>query len=105
MEPNDLEELIDTSMSLLNKARVHKCLSMCFNPGHTHAEDPCSDNCLDHTHQCSQGCGEWPCDPIQLGDAVASHLQDVVLVRSALEHSADLLQTSVEDLSDWFRDP
>lgn len=68
------QELLETAKNLLTDARSHMGISVCVNPTHSHTATPCEENCLDHIHRCSKGCGNWPCKIVEKADELVSHL-------------------------------
>ncbi|AVJ49943.1 hypothetical protein FDJ43_gp45 [Microbacterium phage Koji] len=90
------EELIEEAQRLLALAVQHEVISMCVNPSHTHgAVSPCDEDCPDHIHTCSKGCGEWPCKAIKLGDLVAKHLADLQIIQVAYQQTMTGLHLAV----------
>lgn len=47
--------------ALFSEANEHVSVELCTRQDHNHEESPCVDGCDDHVHECSKGCGTWPC--------------------------------------------
>lgn len=94
------QELVRLATALLMTAKAHEGLSVCVNPGHTHTLSPCEEHCMDHMHQCNQGCGEWPCKTIQLGDVVAKYLNDLQTIQIAYQQTIVGLNLARVNLQD-----
>ena len=55
---------------LFSEAKQHLSVEMCTRPDHNHTESPCLDGCADHIHECSKGCGGWPCEIRNVADGI-----------------------------------
>lgn len=82
------EELVALAKASLARATAHEGLSVCTNPAHTHIASPCEDDCLDHLHQCSLGCGEYPCAVVREAIEVSTCLMELAALTAA--HAAGL---------------
>ncbi|AVJ51743.1 hypothetical protein PBI_CASEY_47 [Microbacterium phage Casey] len=94
------DEVVSLATEVLTRAMQHEVLSVCVNPGHTHITSPCDDDCADHIHSCSKGCGEWPCHPVRLADTVAKYLGELQLIQIAYQQTMSGLNLAAVNLEE-----